>query len=73
MLLIVLEVNFSLLFSNKVYFRMCFVTCKTQSPFFSCRSLLLGVSVPNDSLLYILLYWAECGNQPKAEKSPSNT
>ena len=48
MLLIVLEVYFSLLFSNKAYFRVCFVVCKMQSPFFSCRSLLLGTSVPND-------------------------
>ena len=34
MLLIVLEVHFSLLFSNKVYFRMSFVVCKVQSPVF---------------------------------------
>ena len=47
-LLIVLEVHFSLLFSNKVYFRGCFVVCKIQSPFFSCQSLLLGTSIPND-------------------------
>ena len=34
MLLIVLEVDFSLLFSNKVYFRVCFVVCIICSPFF---------------------------------------
>ena len=28
MLLIVLEVHFSQLFSNKAYFRVCFVVCK---------------------------------------------
>ena len=48
MLLIVLEVHFSLLFSNKAYFRVCFVVCKIWSPFFSCRPLLLGISIPND-------------------------
>ena len=45
-----LEVQFSLLFSNKAYFRVCFVVHKVQLPFFSCRSLLLGTSVPNDKL-----------------------
>ena len=34
MLLIVLEVHFSLLFSNKAYFRVCFVVLKILSPFF---------------------------------------
>ena len=34
MLLIDLEVQFSLLFSNKAYFRVCFVVCKIWSPFF---------------------------------------
>ena len=34
MLLIVLEVHFSLLFSNKTYFRVCFMVCKIRSPFF---------------------------------------
>ena len=34
MLLIVLEVHFSLLFSNKAHFRVCFVVCKIQSPLF---------------------------------------
>ena len=51
MLLIVFEVHFSLLFSNNVYFRVCFVMCKIRSPFFSCWSLLLGkgsVVKPND-------------------------
>ena len=33
MLLIVLEVYFSLLFSNKAHFRMCFVVCKIWLPF----------------------------------------
>ena len=41
MLLIVLEVHFSLLFSNKAYFRVYFVVCKICSLLFSCRSLLL--------------------------------
>ena len=49
MLLIVLEKHFSLLFSNKAHFRVCFVVCKILSPFFSCRSLLLGTSIPNDT------------------------
>ena len=48
MLLIVLEVHFSLLFSNKADFRVCFVARKIRSPLFSCRSLLLGTSAPND-------------------------
>ena len=34
MLLIVLEVHFSLLFSNKADFRVCFVARKIQSPLF---------------------------------------
>ena len=34
MLLIVLEVHFSLLFSNKTDFRVCFVACKIRSPLF---------------------------------------
>ena len=51
MLLIVLEVHFSLLFSNKAYFRVYFVVCKIQLPFL-CRSLLLGTSVPNDRYKY---------------------
>ena len=51
MLLIVLEAHFSLLFSNNVYFRVCFVVCKIWSPFFSCHSLLLGISIPNDKSL----------------------
>ena len=33
MLLIVLEVHFGLLFSNKAYFRVCFVMRKIISPF----------------------------------------
>ena len=45
MLLIVLEVHFSLLFSNKAYFRVCFVICKIWLHLFS---LLLGTSIPND-------------------------
>ena len=49
MLLIVLEVYFSVLFSNKAAFRVCFVARKIRSPlFFMWRSLLLGTSVPND-------------------------
>ena len=47
MLLIVLEVHFSLLFSTKVYFRMCFVVLKIQSSYLSP---LLGTSIPNDVL-----------------------
>ena len=39
MLIIVLEVHFSLLFSNKADFRMCFVARKIQSP-------LLFMSIP---------------------------
>ena len=46
MLLIVLKEYFSLRFS--LYFRVCFVVCKIRSPFFSCRSLLLGTSLPNN-------------------------
>ena len=34
MLLIVLEMQFSLLFSNNMLFRVCFVLCKIWSPFF---------------------------------------
>ena len=34
MLLIVLEVYFSLLFLNNEYVRVCFVVCKIQSSFF---------------------------------------
>ena len=34
MLLIVLEVHFILLFSNKAYYRVCFVVCKIRLPFF---------------------------------------
>ena len=34
MLLMVLEVNFSQLLSNKAYFRACFEVCKIQLPFF---------------------------------------
>ena len=34
MLLIVLEVHFSLLFSNKAHFRVCFVVRKIRSPLF---------------------------------------
>ena len=49
MLLIVLEVHFSLLFSNEAYFRVCFVVCKIRLPHFSCQSLLSGTGVPNDT------------------------
>ena len=55
MLLIVLEVHFNLLFSNKAYFRVYFVVHKIRSPFFSCRSLLLGTSVCNDIIFILLL------------------
>ena len=57
MLLLVLEVHFSLLFSNKAHFRVCFVVRNIQSPLFLCRSLLLGTGAPNDycKLLYSLL------------------
>ena len=34
MLLIVLEVHFSLLFLNNEYVRVCFVVCKIRSSFF---------------------------------------
>ena len=34
MLLMMLEVHFSLLFSNKAHFRVCFVVSKIQSPLF---------------------------------------
>ena len=56
MLLIVLEMHFSLLFSNKtgiVYIRVCFLVHKIWSSFFSCRSLLFGNSIPNDNCAYI--------------------
>ena len=56
MLLIVLEVYFSLLFLNNEYVRACFVVCKIRSPFFSCRSLLLGTSISNDTCLTAQLY-----------------
>ena len=42
---------FSMLFSNKAYFKVCFVVYKIQSPFFSCQSLLLRTSIPNDTWL----------------------
>ena len=51
MLLIVLEVHFSLRFSTKAHFRVCFVVRKTWSPLFSCQSLLLGTSAPNDYVI----------------------
>ena len=47
MLLIVLEVYFSLLFSDKAYFRVCFVVHKIQSPFF-LSILTISTSIPND-------------------------
>ena len=56
MLLIVLEVQFCLLFSNKADFRVCFVARKSGRHCFSCRSLLLGTSVPNDICIYIYIY-----------------
>ena len=59
-LLIVLEVHFNLLFSNKAYFRVCFVMCKIRSPFFSCQSLLLGTSVPNDCTLHGRIKGTKC-------------
>ena len=55
MLLIVLEVHFSLFFSNKAYFRV-FVVHKIRSPFFSYWSLLWGTSVPNYVLLYMSMH-----------------
>ena len=51
MLFIVLEVHFSLLFSNTAYCRVCFVVCKF-SHHFLCRSLLLGTSVHDDKYHY---------------------
>ena len=48
MLLIVLEVHVSLLFSNKADFRVCFVARKIRSPLFFMSILLLGTSAPND-------------------------
>ena len=56
-LLIVLEVHFGMLFSNNTYFRVYFVVCKVQSPFFSCRSLLLGTSIPNDNYNVTQFKW----------------
>ena len=50
MLLIVLEVHFSLCFSNKACFRVCSVVRKLWSPFFTSQSLLLGTIIPNDIL-----------------------
>ena len=49
MLLIVLEVYIQSAFLKQSAFKVCFVVCKLWSPFFSCQSLLLGTSVPNDN------------------------
>ena len=43
----VLELYFTWLLSSKAYFKV-FLSVKTRQPFFSCQSLLLGTSVPND-------------------------
>ena len=52
MLLIVLEVHFSLLFSNKADFRVCLWRVKSGRHCFSCRSLPLGTSAPNDYFVH---------------------
>ena len=50
MLLIVSEVYFSLLFSNKADFRVCFVARKIWSPlFFMSIPTIRYTSVPNDN------------------------
>ena len=48
MLLIMLEVHFSLLFANKAHLRCVLWCIKSGRHCFSCRSLLLGTSAPND-------------------------
>ena len=58
MLLIVLKVHFSRLFSNKVYFRACFEMRKIQLPFFSCQSLLLSTNALNDYYVATFLNWS---------------
>ena len=59
MLLIVLEVHFSLLFSNKAHFRVFLWCVKSGRHCFSCRSLLLGTSAPNDKAvcLSVRIFW----------------
>ena len=54
MLLIVLEVYFSLLFSNKADFRVCFVARKIWSPLFFMS--IPGTSVPNDRCIFQLTF-----------------
>ena len=46
--LIVLEVHFSVLFSNKAHLGCVLWCIKYGRHCFSCRSLLLGTSAPND-------------------------
>ena len=46
----VLELHFSWLLSSKAYLKVCFEVQKVQLPFLSCKSLLLGTNVPNDTL-----------------------
>ena len=48
----VLELHFSQLLSSKAYFIMCFEVQKFGLPFFSCTSLLLSTSVPNNNINY---------------------
>ena len=57
MLLIVLEVHFSLLFANKAHFRVCFMARKIRSPlFFMSIPTIRYTSAPNDyTHLFIIL------------------
>ena len=52
MLLIVLEVHFSLLFSNKADLGCVLWRVKSGRHCSSCRSLLLGTSTPNDIYIF---------------------
>ena len=61
-LLIVLEVHFSLLFSNKANFKVCLWCVKSGRHCFSCRSLLLGTSAPNDIYIYLYIYILDAYN-----------
>ena len=52
----VLQLHFSQLLLSKAYFKVRFEVQKIWQPFFSCQSLLLGTSVPNDACMYIQTY-----------------
>ena len=52
----VLELHFSRLLSSKAYFKVCFEMGKIWLPFFSCQSLQLGTSVPNDTIQICMIY-----------------